>query len=154
MTTYKTKEKPNKDDLLKTLKRITEIYPNVVIGGSISFISRGLLDREPNDIDILIGIHDSISKIFLETFKVSDVGSDTVTDINGDEIQRTSIKIDGVNVCVFRVKDNYLEFDNKLYEGIPIKSQKPYYGIEAKKVYVKKGYNKHNDDLIKMNEKL
>jgi hypothetical protein len=147
MNYNKPKEKPNKEDFLKTLKDIAENCPKAIIGGSVCFVSRSLLDREPYDIDILISVNESINSIGIKNFESSVIGSDSVTDINGELIQRTSIKINGINVCVFKVNDNYLDYDEVLYEGILIKSQNPYYGIEAKKIYSKFNNPKHNDDL-------
>lgn len=143
------KEKPSKELLLKALKEISEKCPKAVIGGSISFISRGILDREPNDIDVFLGVHDSLTKVGFINCDISSIGSDTTTDINGEEIQRTAMVIHGVNVCVFKVKDEYLQFDEILYEGVLIKSQKPFYGIEAKKIYATKN-DKHKEDLEKI----
>jgi hypothetical protein len=141
-----TDEKPSKEALLKTLKEVSDNCPTAVIGGSIAFISRGMLSREPKDIDVFLGYNDSMTRVGIMDCNISQIGSDTVTDINGEEIQRTAIKINGINVCVFKVKDEYLQFDEVLYEGLSIKAQKPLYGIEAKKVYAKKN-KKHEKDL-------
>lgn len=132
------KEKPTKESLLKTLKEITEKCPQAVIGGSIAFISRGILDREPNDIDVFLGLNDSLTRVGMMDCDISDIGSDTTTDINGEKIQRTAMTIYGVNVCVFKVKEEYLQHDETMYEGNLIKAQKPFYGIEAKKIYATK----------------
>jgi hypothetical protein len=85
---------------------------------------------------------------------ISEIGSDTTTDIDGDIIQRTPMILNGVKVCIFKVKDKYLQFDEVLYEGILIKAQKPFYGLSAKAAYAEKN-EKHLTDLkeilLKMN---
>jgi hypothetical protein len=150
----KTNKKPSKEELLKTLKEVSDKCPTAVIGGSITFISRGLLSREPNDIDIFLGLNDSLSKIGIMDCSISEIGSDTTTDIDGDIIQRTPMILNGVKVCIFKVKDKYLQFDEVLYEGILIKAQKPFYGLSAKAAYAEKN-EKHLTDLkeilLKMN---
>lgn len=129
------------------LKHICEKCPDAVVGGSIAFISRGLLDREPHDIDLFFNEHSSLTKNGLLTDCIVDeLGSDTTTDIEGKEIQRTSLKIMGVKVCAFKVGDSYLSHDVVVYDGVSIRAQRPEYGIVAKKIYAEKN-DKHKKDL-------
>lgn len=137
---------PTPQQISNALQHIYHSCPDAVVGGSISFIARGLLDREPNDIDLFFNTHDSLTRNGLLSCFIDELGSDTVTDINGVEIQRTSLKIMGVKVCAFKVDLNYLSHDIITYKGVKIRAQKPEYGIEAKKVYATKN-DKHKKDL-------
>jgi hypothetical protein len=134
------------DLLNKALFHITTNAPTVVIGGRISFIARGLLDRNPKDIDLFFGEYCSLNKVGLLSCNIDEIGSDTITDINGKEIQRTSMKIMGVNVCCFKVDLDFLKYDKIKYNGIEINAQNPEYGIIAKKIYAQKN-DKHKRDL-------
>ena len=134
------------DNINKALLHITTESPSVVIGGSISFIARGLLDREPKDIDLFFTEYVSLSKVGLLSCNIDEIGSDTVTDINGKEIQRTSMVIMGVKVCAFKVDADTLKHDIIEFNGITIKAQMPEYGIIAKKIYAEKN-DKHKKDL-------
>lgn len=135
-----------KNSLTKALQHITKKCPSVVIGGSISFIERGLLDRDPKDIDLFFADYDSLNKVGLLSCDIAEIGSDTITDVNGKDIQRTSMKIMGVNVCCFKVDVDFLKHDVIDYNGVSINAQNPEYGIMAKKIYAQKN-DKHKDDL-------
>lgn len=137
---------PTPLQISNALRHIYESCPDAVVGGSISFIARGLLDREPNDIDLFFRVYDSLTRNGLLSCIIDDFGSDTTTDINGQIIQRTSLKIMGVKVCAFKVDLDYLSHDIITYKGVKIRAQQPYYGIEAKKIYATKN-DKHKKDL-------
>lgn len=137
---------PTPKQISNALQHIYDSCPDAVVGGSISFIARGLLDRDPNDIDLFFNTHDSLTRNGLLSCIIDELGSDTVTDINGVEIQRTSLKIMGVKVCAFKVDLDYLSHDIITYKGVKIRAQQPKYGIEAKKVYATKN-DKHKKDL-------
>jgi hypothetical protein len=128
------------------LEHIYAECPTAVVGGSISFIARGLLDRQPHDIDLFFPEYDSLSKNHLLNCVIDDLGSDTTTDINGKTIQRTSLKIMGVKVCAFKVEEPYLKYEVLEYNGIKIRAQLPEYGVVAKKIYAEKN-DKHKKDL-------
>jgi hypothetical protein len=141
------------DKITLALKHICDKCPDAVIGGSISFIARGLLTREPNDIDLFFNEHSSLTKNgLLDKCAIDELGSDTTTDINGKEIQRTSLKIMGVKVCAFKVDDEYLTNDTVQYNGVSIRAQHPHYGIVAKKIYAEKN-DKHKKDLEEIRAK-
>jgi hypothetical protein len=142
----------NKEKITKALEHIYLLCPDAVVGGSISFISRGLLSRQPNDIDLFFPEYSSLVNFGLLNCYVDEIGSDTTTDINGKEIQRTSLKIMGVKVCAFKVEDPYLKHDILEYNGVKIKAQFPQYGIVAKKIYAEKN-DKHKKDLEEILEK-
>ena len=134
-------------DILKSLKLIVSEYPDAIVGGSISFISRGLLHRDPHDIDIFLP---DTQKSFMGIFEMADpesnIGSETTTDVDGHPIPRLSMTVEGVNVCIFKVPSYMLEYDLIEWMGIRFKSQTPKYGILAKKVYSERN-KKHMDDL-------
>lgn len=138
---------PTPSQIKNALEHIYQCCPDAVVGGSIAFIARGLLDREPNDIDLFFNIHDSLTRNGLLACIIDELGSDTTTDINGQTIQRTSLKIMGVKVCAFKVDLDYLLFERITYNGVKIRAQLPSYGITAKKIYAEKN-DKHKTDLL------
>jgi hypothetical protein len=140
------------EKIIKALEHIYLLCPDVVVGGSISFIARGLLSRQPNDIDLFFPEYSSLTRWGLFDCIIDEVGSDTTTDINGKEIQRTSLKIMGVKVCAFKVEDDHLKHEILEYNGVKIQAQFPQYGIIAKKIYSEKN-DKHKKDLEEILEK-
>lgn len=141
------------DKITSALKHICERCPDAVIGGSISFIARGLLTREPNDIDLFFSENSSLTRNgLLDECSVDELGSDTTTDILGRQIQRTSLKIMGVKVCAFKVEDAFLLYDLIEYNGVSIRAQHPNYGLVAKNIYAEKN-DKHKKDLEEIRKK-
>jgi hypothetical protein len=147
------KKEENQEAIKLALKHIYNFCPNAVIGGSISFIARGLLDRDPNDIDLFFSEYESLNRNGLLNCAIDEIGSDTVTDINVRKIQRTSLKIMGVKVCAFKVDDEYLNHEIMEYQCVKIRSQLPKYGIIAKTIYAEKN-DKHKKDLEVINSRI
>lgn len=140
--------------LVEALRYITDTIPDVIIGGSISFIARNLLTRDPNDIDIMVPMRGpSFSKSGIFELISEDVGSDTVTDINGELIRRTSLKVKGVKVCVFELPAETLIAERLVYKGVVINCQIPAFGIVAKKVYSARNL-KHSFDLAEIEKNM
>lgn len=130
--------------------------PDIVFGGSLSLKALKLLDREPKDIDIFVPANYSISKLRNSfTLEETETASETTTDIDGVEIKRIGLKLNGIKVCVFFVEDN--SYSNVRYEGIKIKVQSCNSTIQAKKAYIRNGagdIDKHKEDLKTIAEKL
>ena len=139
------------DEIFDAIKRIISQTPHVVFGGSIALNAVGLLNRKVKDIDLFLSTNESLTKnglLLLEN--IGETTSDTVTDINGVEIQRTGMKIGDVKICCFKVSDDQLQHSKHTFtrngNTITICIQNVNYVIEAKKTY--SNYNpKHEEDL-------
>lgn len=133
------------EELIVAIDRILEKVPHVVFGGSIALNAVGLISRKINDVDIFLPMNENF-KQFLSIGVLDEMTSDTVTDMNGKEIQRVGAKINDVKVCCFKVGDEELEHSNFTFFNRKIKIQNVNYAIIAKKTYSKKN-KKHRDDL-------
>ena len=135
-------------EIREVINKLTCIDDNIVFGGSIALNAVGLIERKINDIDIFLPIEYSLSKNHFLTSIDEFTLSDTVTDMNGIEIQRTGAKIGNIKICVFKVDDNYLQHSLFTFLGGSIKIQNVNNAIMAKKFYKEKTNNKkHVDDL-------
>ena len=123
------------DEILEAIDIIIKNTPNAVFGGSIALNAVGLLSRKIKDIDIFFPIGESLN---LNNFLnyVDEIGSDTVTNVNGDEIQRTSAKIKNVKVCCFKVNEKETQHSEFTFLGRTIKIQNVNYCIQAKLSYI------------------
>ena len=139
------------DDILNAISLIISEIPNAVFGGSISLNAIGLINRKISDIDLFFDINESLSKNrFLSIENNGEITSDTVTNANGIEIQRTGAKIAGIKTCCFKVSPEELQHSKHTF----IRNEKSYticiqninYAIEAKKSYASKNI-KHKTDL-------
>ncbi len=152
-----------KDVMLK----IIEAHPPVVFCGSIALNALGLLDRPVSDIDIaildeiswnkcLISKIDGLSVYPLSNFSI------TTTDIDGNDIQRMSVTIDDIKVCIFKLPIEQLECV-EVYMFSEIKSktssiteirqvrlgiQLPKYAIRSKENYADKDQKHFNDMFV------
>jgi hypothetical protein len=149
------------DNILSVMLRIVFVYPDCLFGGSIALNGIGLISRPISDIDIFIVNSKSIPTSLISLGQESDgnVGSDTVTDINGVEIQRTAMKINDVKVCVFKVPEHELSFSLVKFtrDGITykFKIQHVNHAINAKRAYLKTSQNpKHEIDLKSIEDEL
>ena len=98
------------DEILNAISLIIEKTPNAVFGGSIALNAIGLINRPISDIDLFFGMNENLSKNgYLSVETIGEITSDTVTNTNGIEIQRTGAKIAGVKTCCFKVSDEELE---------------------------------------------
>jgi hypothetical protein len=142
----------HRDQLTATLKLITDKCPEAVIGGSVALHSLGLLERFPKDIDIFFPESTSLTKIkFFSIEGITDLTSDTVTDTNGKEVQRTGVLVNGLKCCAFKVPQAELQHSIADFYGLKIKIQHANFAIAAKRAYVDKN-GKHKEDLIKIQE--
>ena len=135
------------NNYLLSIKQLSKI-PEVVFGGSISLKALGLLDREPNDIDIMIPLRYDINDTIEAIAEDYTTTSETTTDINGVLIKRLGFRLNGIKVCAFFVAEN--SFSEVLYDGIKIKVSSVNNTISAKKAYIENGkgdVEKHRQDL-------
>lgn len=94
------------EDILNAIDLIIKHTPKAVFGGSIALNAVGLINRRVSDIDLFFPLNESLTKNgFLLIEPDGEVLSDTVTNVNGVEIQRTGAKIAGVKTCCFKVSD-------------------------------------------------
>ena len=85
------------DEIFKAITLIIKETPNVVFGGSITLNAIGLINRPISDIDLFFGMNENLYKNgYLSIKSIGEITSDTVTNTNGIEIQRTGAKIAGV----------------------------------------------------------
>ena len=139
------------DEILNAIDLIIYSCPNAVFGGSIALNAIGLINRQISDIDLFFGINESLTKNgFLQINRHDGIMSDTVTNTNGVEIQRTGVKIAGVKTCCFKVSDEELQHSKYIFnrngKEFKICIQNVNYAIEAKKAYSKRN-PKHQNDL-------
>ena len=139
------------DEILKAISLVIERTPNAVFGGSIALNAIGLINRPVSDIDLFFGMNDSLNKNgYLSIASIGEITSDTVTNTNGIEIQRTGAKIAGIKTCCFKVSDEELQCSKHKFirDGVEftICIQNVNYAIEAKKSYSSRN-QKHKSDL-------
>lgn len=139
------------DEIFKAITLIIKETPNVVFGGSIALNAIGLINRPISDIDLFFGMNESLYKNgYLSVGRIGEITSDTVTNTNGIEIQRTGAKIAGVKTCCFKVSDEELQYSKHKFtrngKEYTIRIQNVNYAIEAKKSYSSKT-PKHKTDL-------
>lgn len=143
------------DDICEAIWIILQKIPNVVFGGSIALNAIGLINRRVSDIDLFFPISSSLSKNGFLTVS-SHMTSDTVTDVNGKEVQRTGALIGNVKCCCFKVEDEGLNYSlhtfsrgNKIFN---VRIQNVNYAIQAKLSYMKNSNNlKHKEDIDNIN---
>ncbi len=137
------------------LKMIIDKCPNMVIGGSIALNAVGLIDRKVSDIDLFCASYESLNTNGFLNIESDIQLSDTVTDMNGVEIQRTGCKINGIKVCVFKVDSFQLENSLIDVNGMLLKIQNVNYAIMAKKIYANRPgiwNEKHAKDILTIDE--
>jgi hypothetical protein len=142
------------DEILNAIDLIIKYTPNVVFGGSIALNAVGLINRKVSDIDLFFPFNDSLQKNgFLLIKNDGQILSDTVTNVNGVEIQRTGAIIGGVKTCCFKVSNEELQHSKIEFLGRKICVQNVNYAIMAKMTYADRN-NKHNEDLKQINKTL
>ena len=134
-------------ELFSSIDLILKHCPTAVFGGSIALNSVGLIDRPIGDIDLFFHLNESLNHNGFLSVPNDGILSETVTDENGKEIQRTSSKVGTINVCVFKVDSSYLQHSIHEIEGRKIKVQNVNYAINAKRTYAAKNINKHIADI-------
>ena len=139
------------DEILNAISLIIKQTPTVVFGGSIALNAIGLINRPISDIDLFFGMNENLSKNgYLSVETIGEITSDTVTNTNGIEIQRTGAKIAGVKTCCFKVSDEELQCSKHKFTRneteYTICIQNINYAIEAKKSYSSRN-PKHKTDL-------
>ena len=98
-------ENPNivSDGIYMTMVAISRHMPFAYFGGSISLVAHGLIARKVSDIDVVIPMAMSIPQVLIDGSVIGEASSDTVRDVDGNEIRRTGLNINGIKICVFRV---------------------------------------------------
>lgn len=139
------------DEIFNAISLIIKQTPNTVFGGSIALNAIGLINRPIDDIDLFFGMNESLTKNgYLSIESIGEITSDTVTNTNGIEIQRTGAKIAGIKTCCFKVSDEELQCSKHKFtrngNEITICIQSVNYVIEAKKAYSSRN-PKHKKDL-------
>ncbi len=135
------------DQILNAIDLIIKHTPNAVFGGSIALNAVGLINRKVSDIDLFFHLNESLTKNgFLSIENDGQILSDTVTNVNGVEIQRTGAKIAGVKACCFKVSDEEMQHSKIEFLGRKICVQNVNYAIMAKMTYADKN-DKHKEDL-------
>jgi len=104
----------------KAIDYILKNCPSAVFGGSIALTAVGLLNREVGDIDLFFQEGDSLTRNgFLkgEPTMNPNIGSDTITDVNGKQIQRTSVEVHGIKTCCFKIPFEQWQYSEILFNG-------------------------------------
>lgn len=154
-------EKPEilSDEIVQAMILIIEKCPEAVFGGSIALNAVGLLNRQIGDIDLFFTDKHSFAMNnsgFL-SLPTTEVLSDTVTDTNGNLVQRTGLKVNGIKTCAFKVNPEELQhnvmtfYRQTLDKMITFNVQNVNYAIQAKIAYLYKK-EKHQIDLDAINK--
>lgn len=132
---------------------------NPIFGGSIMFNAYGLLDREPNDIDVFTCSDAGIGQLSVENGweELGSSGGSYSKDIFGNPLKRFNFRRRGVDVCVFVIPEEQHQYEYKYSSllKLEIRCQLPIYGIEAKRQYFE-NYDipKHGKDLVEIHHRL
>lgn len=145
------------DEILFAIDELLKRSGDIVFGGSIALNAVGVIDRKVKDIDLMTNNNKSLNYYNLMTLvcKTDDVTeiSETVTDVNGEQVVRVGAKIGNVNICIFKLnKVNYSEFK---FSGRTIKIQNINDAILAKRCYSQKNVSsagKHLHDVKQFEE--
>ena len=141
-------------DVLAAIELIVKHIPHAVFGGSIALNAVGLINRPVGDIDLFFRYEESLQKNgFLTLGDDGQILSDTVTDVNGVQIQRTGAKIAGVKTCCFKVSNEELQHSKVTVFGKTLNIQNVNYAIAAKRTYADKN-GKHKVDLEQIDKAL
>ena len=133
----------------KAIDYILKNCPSAVFGGSIALTAVGLLNREVGDIDLFFQEGDSLTRNgFLkgEPTMNPNIGSDTITDVNGKQIQRTSVEVHGIKTCCFKIPFEQWQYSEILFNGRRMKIQNVNYAIAAKFAWQERN-EKHKEDI-------
>jgi hypothetical protein len=122
-------------EIVEVIDMIISNNSNTVFGGSIALNAVGLLNRRISDIDIFILENSEFPSIIKE---LTEFVSDTVTNVNGKEVQRTGGKINNVKICIFKVNVEELQHSQFTFLGRRINIQNVNYAIQAKISYAGK----------------
>lgn len=139
------------DEIFNAILLIIKETPYAVFGGSIALNAVGLISRPISDIDLFFGMNENLaSNGYFSIKSIGEITSDTVTNLNGVEIQRTGAKIAGVKTCCFKVSTEELQCSKHKFTRngteYTIQIQNVNYAIEAKKSYASRN-TKHKTDL-------
>lgn len=145
------------EDILFAIDTLQSLSKDIVFGGSIALNAVGVIDRPIHDIDLMTLRSSSLNYynlmgIVCATKDVKEI-SETITDVNGEQVIRIGAKINDVNICIFKLKKvNYSEFK---FSGRTIKIQNINDAILAKRAYSQKNVSsagKHLHDVKSFEE--
>jgi hypothetical protein len=138
------------DEIVSAIDLIIKEIPDAIFGGSIALNAVGLLNRKISDIDVFFCHTESLTKNGFCQIPSTEILSDTVTDTNGNPIQRTGLKINGIKTCAFKVDNEELQHSLTSFvrngQTRKICIQNVNYAIQAKMAYSSKTH-KHKEDL-------
>lgn len=142
------------EKIFSAIRLIIKETPGAVFGGSIALNAVGLINRKISDIDLFFPLRESLTRNKLLNLQDDvQVLSDTVTDVNGNDIQRTGATIAGVKSCCFKVSDDELQHSKHQFTRdsitYTINIQNVNYAVQAKRAYSNKN-EKHKSDLIEI----
>lgn len=139
-------------EILKTIDLITSRMPNAIFGGSICLNALDLIKRPIKDIDLIVPVDTSVKLIndivVYDSNSISEVCNE---DANGCPIRRIAVKINNINVCIFKIYEpifflfNFFDKRIKLHNVGDI--------IQIKKKYINnpnikpESLKKHTNDL-------
>lgn len=152
------KEEILSPSLVSTIDVIISKYPTVVFGGSVVLNALGIIERPIKDLDLFVkcGDYHIVADIFSRIVNVTRIPSETVTDVNGVEIERFGWNINGSDVCLFlipEIKKESLYSAPFEFLGRTIQLQNVNEAILAKKSYAKMdkpSCEKHREDVKKI----
>lgn len=138
---------------IEAVKILQSVNSGIIVGGSVALKAYNLMDRAVGDLDVFIPKTGGGFNIEDFEKRADNSGSDFTTDFNGDTLERTPLNIKGVNVCIFKVPDYLLDFEEIEIDGLKIKIQNPCYAIAAKALFQKRK-SKHTEDIKEIQRKL
>ncbi len=140
------------EEILYAIDQLLLLSKDIVFGGSIALNAVGVIDRPVHDIDLMTLSSSSLNfynllQLVCATKDVKEI-SETVTDVNGEQVIRVGAKIKDINICIFKLKK--LNFSEFKFSGRTIKIQNINDAILAKRCYSQKNVSsagKHLHDV-------
>lgn len=134
------------NNIIAALSEIAETHHNFVLTGSCALYLQGLLDREPNDIDIAFEAHAlDWEKLFMDK-------GFTVTSLYSGDYANGNLEVNGIQVQF--IEKNYIHRLGTM--GKPIDMEEPFSIIREKWNMSKWGLQrtKHRQDMVNICQKL
>lgn len=138
---------------VKAIEELYSVNPDIILGGSLSLVYFGLLNRNIQDLDIFVYKESKFSTSQFMIVSDELETSDFTTDFNGEIIDRTAFAIKKISVCCFKMNSIYLDHTPAIINGLEVKIQNPCFAIAAKTAFQIRN-SKHKKDLDYIFEKL
>lgn len=143
------------DSMIKAVKRIVLEDPTVIFCGSLGLYLNELLDRPIHDIDVLTLENYYNRNGFFEKERLEGNSDSHKFMVGIDRVLSFKVNIYDINIDVLYNKNTPPEWEEKMFDGIKIRVEKPMSAIKAKQLYMqndKSQYSvvKHLKDLILM----